>query len=216
MIEADFHIHSKYSRDSFLSPSSIIKTAKKKGLSAVAVTDHETTRGAKETVKLNNALKDLIVIPGIEIKTELGDLIGLFVEEDIAIKEAFEVIDSIKDQDGLVVLTHPARNHKNLNSKIMFKIDLVEGFNGRSSRSENVQARILAYSINKPMIAGSDAHFSFEIGRIKTQLFGTIADSEDLRNLIKKGERKIIGKEAPFFVHTLSFGMEIIKKFWHS
>lgn len=189
MIEADFHIHSKYSRDSFLSPSSIIKMAKRRGLYAVAVTDHETTKGAKETVKLNKALKDLIVIPGIEIKTEFGDLVGLFVEEDIAIGETFEVIDGIKDQGGLVVLTHPARSHKNLNNEIILKIDLVEGFNGRSSRSENVQARILAYSINKPMIAGSDAHLSFEIGRIRTRLFGTIADSEDLRNLIKKGER---------------------------
>jgi predicted metal-dependent phosphoesterase TrpH len=189
--------------------------ATRKGLSAIAVTDHETVRGAKETIKQNRVSKDLFVIPGIEIKTEVGDIVGLFVEEDVAVRDVLEVIDCIKEQDGLVVLSHPARLHKNLDSQIMLQIDLVEGLNGRSSCSENLQAKNLALLFNKPVIGGSDAHFSFEIGCVRTRLFGSVADLEDLRKLIENSERELVGKESPFFVHIFSFEVEIIKKIMH-
>ncbi len=78
----DLHIHSKYSHDSYLSPPQIIKIAEKRGLDGIAITDHNTLKGGIETSKINNK-DDFIVIVGSEIKTEYGDVIGLFLNEEI-------------------------------------------------------------------------------------------------------------------------------------
>ncbi|MCW3986028.1 MAG: PHP domain-containing protein [Candidatus Bathyarchaeota archaeon] len=212
MIEADFHIHSKYSQDSFLSPRSIIKMAKRKGLSAIAVTDHETVKGAMETIREARISSDLLIVSGIEVRTNIGDLIGLFVEEDIATRDFYEVIDEVRDQDGLVVLSHPSRGHKNMSKQMMLEIDIVEALNGRSSGAKNLEAKKLALSLNKPVVGGSDAHFSFEIGSIRTIFFSSVTSLEDLRKLVVSGERKLIGRESPAIVHGFSFGVEIIKR----
>ena len=48
---ADFHIHSRYSHDSLMHPEKILTKAKKAGLDAVAITDHNTIRGGLEGKK---------------------------------------------------------------------------------------------------------------------------------------------------------------------
>ena len=186
--------------------------AKRKGLSAIAVTDHETVKGARETIREARISSDLFVVSGIEVKTNMGDLIGLFVEEEVATRDIYEVIDEIREQDGLVVLSHPFRGHKNMLRQITLEIDLVEALNGRSSSARNLEAKRLALSLNKPVIAGSDAHFSFEIGCVRTIFFSSVTSLEDLRKLIVSGERRLIGRESPTIVHMFSFGAEIIKR----
>jgi predicted metal-dependent phosphoesterase TrpH len=42
----DLHTHSKYSADGFLEPEKIVETAMRKGLSGIAITDHNTINGA--------------------------------------------------------------------------------------------------------------------------------------------------------------------------
>ena len=90
----DLHVHSNKSDGSF-SPSQLVDLAISKGLSAFALTYHDTTEGLEEAIqaaqKYNNSLinnekngKPLEVIPGIEFSTEyMGKdihIIGLFIE----------------------------------------------------------------------------------------------------------------------------------------
>jgi predicted metal-dependent phosphoesterase TrpH len=118
---ADLHIHSKYSYDSLLDPKKIIKVAKRRGLDIIAITDHETIRGGIETQKLNQS-RDFHVIIGCEINTEVGDIIGLYLNEEIKSRNSIEVIEEIYSQGGFVILPHPFRGHKL--QKILFeKID---------------------------------------------------------------------------------------------
>ena len=49
--ETDLHIHSKYSYDGILEPKDIVKIAIKKGLDGIAITDHNTVKGALEAKK---------------------------------------------------------------------------------------------------------------------------------------------------------------------
>jgi predicted metal-dependent phosphoesterase TrpH len=210
MIEADLHIHSCYSFDSILSPRSIVRTALKKGLSAVAIADHNTVKGALRTKKEAVATY-LIVIPGVELKTEVGDIMGLFVETNIKAREIDEVLDEIKEHDGLAVLLHPARRHVSNLEETAKKIDIVEALNGRTSRSRNLEAERLALRYNKPFIAGSDAHLGLEIGCVRTVFEDTPNTLEDVRRCIIKGKRNVVGKESPYIVHALSFGTQIAK-----
>jgi len=69
----DLHIHSTQS-DGLLTPKELIIYAKEKGLSAVALTDHDTIAGIEEAWKMAKEL-DIELIPGVEIgadfKTEM-------------------------------------------------------------------------------------------------------------------------------------------------
>lgn len=201
----DLHIHSKYSFDSFLNPAEIIKIAKKRGLDGIAVTDHNTIRGGIETFRINNN-DDFIVIVGSEIKTEYGDIIGLFLNEEILSREFIQVTKEIKDQKGMVILAHPFRKY-NFPVELLKHIELIEAFNARSSRNLNICALKLAEQFKKPMVAGSDAHMGLEIGRGRTIV------SYDIENALTDGRTEIEGEESNYYMtHGLSILLEKIKK----
>ena len=204
-MKIDLHIHSKHSKDSMLEPTKIIKIAKKKGLGGVAVTDHGTIKGGIEALKINKD-KDFQVIVGAEIKTEYGDVIGIFLNEEIKSQIFMQVVEEIRGQDGLVVLAHPFRKSITFPKDLLKYVDLIEGFNARSRRKNNKRAYELATKFKKPMTAGSDAHLGFEIGKGRT-----IVNSE-VREELKKGKTEIEGEEASYYLmHGLSVTMEKVK-----
>jgi predicted metal-dependent phosphoesterase TrpH len=197
----DFHIHSKFSYDSLLSPRKIVEVAKKKGLAGIAITDHNTIKGGEAAKKYQK--KSFLVIVGSEIRTNKGDIIGLFLDEEIENVDFYEVIDSIREQDGLVVLPHPYKSPKKDIYEIARRVDVIETKNGRIPPHMNDLAVKLASELQKPIIGGSDAHTSSEIGRIKT-IFSEMNNEEDLRKALFKGECEIVGRESPRWVHYIS------------
>jgi hypothetical protein len=209
--EVDLHVHTKYSFDSLLEPRTIIKSALKRGLSAIAITDHNTLKGSLATLREASSIQDLMVILGIEIRTNQGDIVGLFVQNEIDSREFYEVVEEIKRQGGIAILSHPYRGHEKPKSIIKY-VDAVEALNGRCLPNENIKAKKLAKVTNTPTVAGSDAHFSFEIGCVRTRFCKELSDTEELRRAILNGDRLLIGKEAPMLVHALSFLVEIIKR----
>ncbi len=72
----DLHIHSKCSSDGVLEPSAVVKIAIKRGLSGIAVTDHNSIEGALEAKKYET--QDFKVVVGSEIVTERGEITVLF------------------------------------------------------------------------------------------------------------------------------------------
>ena len=64
-IKADLHVHTTYSKDSLITPKDLIYYAKKRGLNAVAVTDHNQLEGAYKIAKET----DFLVIPGMEVSS---------------------------------------------------------------------------------------------------------------------------------------------------
>lgn len=199
----DLHIHSKYSGDSLLEPGKIIKIGKKKGLDGIAVTDHDTIKGGLVASKID---KEFVIV-GAETRTEYGDVIGLFLKEEIKSSRFIEVVEEIKEQDGVVVLAHPFRKNIKFPTDLLRYVDLIEGFNARSKKEDNERAYELAMKFKKPMTAGSDAHLGFEVGRGRT-----IVNSE-VKGELKKGKTKIEGEESSYYlVHGLSVMMEKVKR----
>ncbi len=78
-IRADFHNHTHYSPDSILSPRAFVREARRRGLTTAAITDHNTIRGAL----VARELADFPVIIGEEVKTTDGEILGLFLSEDV-------------------------------------------------------------------------------------------------------------------------------------
>jgi predicted metal-dependent phosphoesterase TrpH len=69
--EIDLHIHSTHS-DGLLKPAELVDLAKSQGLSAIAITDHDTTGGTDEAIQ-RGFEKGIEVISGIEISSWHGD-----------------------------------------------------------------------------------------------------------------------------------------------
>lgn len=204
-MKADLHIHSKYSYDSLLHPKKILKTAKKRGLDIIAITDHETIRGGVETFNLNSDA-DFLVIIGCEVNTEVGDIIGLHLNEEIKSRNSIEVIEEIKSQGGYVILPHPFRGHK-LQEVPFQKIDAIEVFNSRSTLEQNANALKLARELQKPFVAGSDAHFAAEIGLGRIIINNKL---NDITDIFISNEKNLITNMS--FKYHLQFS-QMIKNF---
>lgn len=94
----DLHVHSSAS-DGTLAPAQVVKLAYDKGLSAIALTDHDTVMGIEEAMSIPLPIE---VIPGIELSAGYGDgdihILGLYInyksEKLIKISE-----DVIKERD---------------------------------------------------------------------------------------------------------------------
>ena len=192
----DPHVHSRYSMDGILSPQRIIKIAEARGLNAVAITDHDTIKGGMQakSIKQNNVM----IIVGSEVNTDFGDVIGLFLNEELKARRFEEVIDEIRANDGVILLPHPYRRKRFPSKELLKRTDIIEGLNGRTSEKLNLKAQELANELKMPMIAGSDAHFSFELGRVWNVAKNTSnCAEEELRKKILNGDVEMCSRNLP-------------------
>ena len=81
----DFHIHTRFSRDSLLKEEPFINLAIERGLTHVAITNHNNVEGAvavRDKVAELGLSDKLAVILGEEVSTADGEVVGVFLEED--------------------------------------------------------------------------------------------------------------------------------------
>lgn len=208
-MKIDLHVHSEYSFDSLMKVEKIIDVAMESGLNGIAITDHNTVKGCLEAIKANKN-HEFIIIPASEISTNMGEIIGYFVTDEIKSKNAFDVIDEIRGQGGIAVLAHPYKRMKAYPAQIIEKLDAIEGFNARiGNKTYLKRSWDLAKKHNLPMTAGSDAHFYFEIGR-GISILRNSSDLEGVKKDIRQGEIKLMGTMSQPYVETLS---QVIRMF---
>jgi predicted metal-dependent phosphoesterase TrpH len=79
----DLHIHSTAS-DGRLTPAEVIEEAAEKGMSYIALADHDTVDGIAAARAAAKSLPNLTVIPGIEISTDIPQgevhILGYFID----------------------------------------------------------------------------------------------------------------------------------------
>ena len=181
---ADLHTHSRASFDSLASPASLVRTAISRGLTHLAITDHDRIDGALEArdraAELGGGVS---VIVGEEVRTADGDLICLFLDEAIPPGlPADEAIARARAQGALVGVPHPFDRFRgsllreSRMERLAESIDWVETHNARIAVGKGNQlAAEFALDHGLPGIAVSDAHSSFEVG-----VAYTILDADDL------------------------------------
>jgi glycosyltransferase involved in cell wall biosynthesis len=164
-IVADLHMHTSWSHDCSIEVDELLDHAEAEGLGAIAVTDHNVFGGALEAVERARD-RDLIVIPGEEVKTDgQGEVIGLFLREEIPRGLSFaDTIAAIRDQGGLVYLPHPFDRMHAIPDPVtlhrhLAEIDVFEVYNARLLfEGYNDEAARFARKYNLVAGAGSDAH----------------------------------------------------------
>lgn len=166
----DLHCHTSASFDCLASPESVVKAAASRGLTHLAITDHDRIDGALEA---RDAAPDgLTIIVGEEIKTADGDLIALFLDRVVAPgRPARETIAEVREQGGLVGIPHPFDKYRGSMLKdprleaIGQLVDWVEAHNARVVGGDgNLRAATFARELGLPGVAASDAHSTLEVG----------------------------------------------------
>ncbi len=104
-LNIDLHVHTHLSACALLKPEEIEPVALKRGLDAVAITDHNCITGA---FRVKEIAKTIDVIIAEEIKTTHGEIIGYFLSEHIpAGLSPLETIQEIRRQNALTAGPHP-------------------------------------------------------------------------------------------------------------
>jgi len=191
----DLHVHTTYSVDGHCTLKDAVRAAQAKGLDGFALTDHNTVSGHKEAKKLSK--KGCIIIPGIEISSSCGHIVGLGVSEDIPRGlSPEETVERIRGQGGLPIAAHPFAPGRSPSLIYKAKFDAMEVLNARALFPSNNLARRFAERHKIPGVGGSDSHYPKEVGLACTKIdCGTSIDS--ILSEIRKGGSSAMGRTLP-------------------
>ena len=216
---ADLHAHSRASFDSLASPASLVRTAARRGLTHLAITDHDRIDGAREARDLAAELApELTVIVGEEVRTVDGDLICLFHEEAIPPGlTAAEAIARTRVQGGVIGVPHPFDRFRGSllrdvrMEELASQVDWIETHNARVALGKGNQlAAEFALDHGLPGIAVSDAHSSFEVGVAYTAFDGDPSSAAGLLAALSTAE--LVSGRASFVVRLLTPVVKIVQR----
>ncbi|HWT78614.1 MAG TPA: PHP-associated domain-containing protein [Candidatus Acidoferrum sp.] len=187
LFRVDLHVHTAFSYDGFATPEQLSRVCQRKGITGLAITDHNTIEGALHCQRH----LPFPVIVGEEVSTRSGHLIGLFLKETIPPGlSMMETIARIRDQHGLVYLPHPFDRVRSSHigdvelEQVAGLVDMVEVFNSRNLFAEaNRQALALAQTRQSLQTVGSDAHSASEVGNSFVEMAPFSGAEEFLLNL---------------------------------
>lgn len=185
------HFHTRYSLDATQQPRTVVERLNRHPtLNAIAITDHNTTKGYLETREYARAYPDILIIPGAEISAEEGEIIVLGPTE-LPPKpwKAQNIIDRAKANGYVTIAPHPYRG---LGLKDLVKelnMDAIETLNGITEPELNRQAQQVANARKLPCTAGSDAHFDTDALNVQTEIQATL-DVDAVLKAIKKGHTR--------------------------
>jgi len=170
LIRVDCHLHTALSGDAVTSIDELAERVEQERLDVVFITDHNVTAAAVAAAERGIGAR---VIVGEEIRTQDGDVIGLFLTDRVPyVLPLAEAIAKIRERGGLVYLPHPFDpGRSTLKPAISERLcadgiaDVVEVFNAKiEDQQHNVQAAKLAARYDLPGGVGSDAHDPEGIG----------------------------------------------------
>ncbi len=168
-VRVDMPLHTMWSGDATTTPEELAAAVEESQLDVLCITDHGTTNGA---VELADRLGCRVVI-GQEVRTGVGEIIGLFLTERVPSGlRPEEVCMAITSQGGLVYIPHPFDPMRAcLREDVLLRlvgdglVDAVEVRNAKTSLEHlNERAARLAADNDLAAGAGSDAHEPSAIG----------------------------------------------------
>ncbi len=200
-VKADLHVHTTYSEDSLITPKELVFYARRNGLNAVAVTDHNCLAGAFKIAKEAN----FPIIPGMEVSSRDGHIVALNVSELIQRNlSAEETVDKIHKAGGIAVACHPYALFKgSLGRNVSACFDAIEVINARSIpfRRSVRKAEESAATLKLPRVAGTDAHYGPQIGYGYTIIEAEPSDTEAIVSAIVRGRCSPFGQAVPVFLN---------------
>jgi predicted metal-dependent phosphoesterase TrpH len=213
----DLHCHTNASFDSLADPLAVVRAARDRGITHLAITDHDRIDGALRAREA--AIPGITILVGEEIKTSGGDLIAVFLEEAVppGLPPA-ETIARVRAQGGLVGIPHPFDRYRGSIGKaddavraLAGLVDWVETHNARIVGGKgNDLAAAFAIEVGLPGVAVSDAHSVLEVGVAATRLEGDPSTPAGL--LAALASARLVPGRATYFARLVTPVAKVVQR----
>jgi predicted metal-dependent phosphoesterase TrpH len=235
LFKADLHCHSRYSglvkhlrflraRDSYSQPLDVYRTAKRRGMNLVTITDHDSIDGCLELLNRLGELPDFII--GEEVTTlfpEFQHRVHIAVygiteaqhrEIHILRSNGEDLVEYLRRNNILFVLNHFFHDFANFArlrefiERMAQLFDVFEVRNGAMHREhntfiENILARYRHGARRLGFVAGSDAHTLRRLGRTYTA--SPARNREEFLRDVRCGRTQVFGPHS----NHISLAVEI-------
>ena len=201
----DLHMHEKtFSLDSRISLDEIVEYARKRGLDAVCITDHDSM-GLREYAEEYTKKTGFPVFVGIEYYSLQGDIIAFGIDDYPKERvSAQEFIDYVHERGGVVISAHPFRHNRRgleQNLDTLKGVDAIEILNGSTLADATMKAVEYAKKHGFAITGGSDCHYPETIGICATYFPRDIKTLEDLVEAIRNHEcRPAFNQDYRYFI----------------
>jgi hypothetical protein len=190
-LKIDLHVHTNGSRDAFIDPGQLSTIVKGRGLDGVAVTNHDAFTSVMSS--------EAIIVPGIEVSTLQGHIIGLGIPGPIEKgRTADETISTIQRVGGVAIVPHPFDPLSPCVNpvKLRCRPEAIEVINAEALffRLNTKYARQMAGQLGLPMVAGSDSHIPETVGDAYTLIDADSKNLDDILNAIRAGSVEPFGR----------------------
>jgi predicted metal-dependent phosphoesterase TrpH len=215
----DLHCHTSASFDCLAAPSAVVRAAASRGLTHLAITDHETVDGALEAREAaRKHAPHLTVIVGEEVRTLEGDLIALYIERAVPRGlSVAETIVAVREQGGLIGVPHPFDRYRGsllqalAGGPFESPVDWIEVHNARVMVGDgNTQAAAYAAKHGLPGVAVSDAHSVIEVGVAYTALDGDPGTPAGLLAALQTAE--LVTGRASYYVRLITPVAKVVQR----
>jgi predicted metal-dependent phosphoesterase TrpH len=193
----DLHVHSRCSPDSRLTLAQLLDQVGPAGLHGFALTDHNTVAGHAELLQLRADFPHYVLIPGVEVSTRDGHLLGLGLDAaPPPDRPVEETVGWIVARGGVPVPSHPLRWSHGIGRRLAERLPVpaLETVNGHSSEIANAKAELIAARREIGATGGSDVHELRDLGRCATEFPEEVVTVEDALEALRTGRTHGVGR----------------------
>ncbi|HTT26347.1 MAG TPA: CehA/McbA family metallohydrolase [Thermoplasmata archaeon] len=195
-LRLDLHVHSRHSPDSRLTLAQIIDQLGPAGLQGFALTDHNSVAGHSELARLATQYPRYRLIPGVEVSTRDGHVLGYGVAEaPPPYRPAEETIGWILAHGGVPVPAHPCRWSHGIGRRLaeQLAVPALETTNGHNPEIANARAELIAARRQIGSTGGSDVHELRDLGRAYTEFPEDVDSIPEILTAIRIGHTRGAG-----------------------
>lgn len=195
MFRYDLHVHTaERSACALSSAEEMCRTALERGLSGIALTDHDVWWPDDEIEILRAKFPSLAILAGAEVALAEGHFLVYVPGRPFVLPftgSAAALSDAVHGADGIVVWAHPFRYDPAMPRWIpRVSLDGIEVASGNMNGEASERAAELARRRRLPPFRNSDAHHADRLGMFRNGLRSRIADEDGLIRAVRNGFKR--------------------------